>query len=252
MNLQGKVALVTGGGVRVGRALSLGLARAGAHVVVHYNRSAGPAEETVAEARQLGAEAVAVQGDFASAEEVRRVALTAQEAFANAAGKRGVDLLVHAASPFVKGRFFETDLETWHTLSAAVMESLFLLARALAPGMQAQGSGAMVAIVDRGAFKPWPEYLFHGLAKTALWGLVRSLAVELAPEVRVNAVMPGPVLPPPHMDAARRVEMARNTLLQRWGSPEDVVEAVLYLLRADYVTGTALHVDGGERWVRGA
>jgi NAD(P)-dependent dehydrogenase (short-subunit alcohol dehydrogenase family) len=137
-------------------------------------------------------------------------------------------------------------------LSAAVMESFFLLARELAPGMRARGAGAMVAIVDRGAFEPWPEYLFHGLAKMALWGLVRSLAVELAPEVRVNAVGPGPVLPPPGMDAERQHQMAQNTLLQRWGRPDDVVEATLYLLRADYVTGTAIFVDGGQRRVRGA
>jgi pteridine reductase len=252
MDLQGQVALVTGGGVRVGRALSLGLARAGARVVVHYNRSAGPAEETVAEARRLGAEAVAVRGDFSSAEEVLRVADVAQRAFSDVNQERGVDILVHAASPFVKGRLFETDLEAWRLLSATVMESFFLLARELAPGMRARGAGAMVGIVDRGAFEPWPEYLFHGLAKMALWGLVRSLAVELAPEVRVNAVVPGPVLPPPEMDAETRDRVAGDTLLRRWGSPQDVVEATLYLARADYVTGTAIFVDGGERWVRGA
>lgn len=252
MDLQGRVALVTGGGVRVGRALSLGLAQAGARVVVHYNRSAAPAEQTVAEARRLGAEAVAVQGDFTSAEEVRRVAEVAQQAFGLAGEQSGVDLLVHAASPFIKGRLFETNLEAWHRLSAAVVESFFLLARALAPGMRAQGEGAIVAILDRGAFEPWPEYLFHGLAKTALWALVRSFAAELAPEVRVNGVVPGPVLPPPDMDTATASKVADDTLLKRWGGPQDVVEATLYLLRADYVTGTAIFVDGGERWVRGA
>ena len=239
MDLQGKVALVTGGGVRVGRAISLGLARAGARVVVHYNSSAGPAGETVAEARQLGTEAVAVQGDFASPEAVRRVARAARQPFGD------VDLLVHAASPFVKGRLFDTGLDTWHFLSAAVVESFFLLAQELAPGMQARGQGAIIAILDRGAFEPWPEYLFHGLAKMALWGLVRSLAVELAPEVRVTGVVPGPVLPPPDMNAEAMAQIAGATLLQRWGGPHDVVEAVLYLARADYVTGTAIFVDGG-------
>jgi NAD(P)-dependent dehydrogenase (short-subunit alcohol dehydrogenase family) len=112
VDLEGKVALVTGGGIRVGRALSLGLARAGARVVVHYNRSAGPAEATVAEAQQLGAEAVAVQGDFTSADDVRRVARAAQQAFSRDDRQSGVDLLVHAASPFIKGRLFDTDLET--------------------------------------------------------------------------------------------------------------------------------------------
>ncbi|MEJ2211524.1 MAG: SDR family oxidoreductase [Anaerolineae bacterium] len=246
MDLQGKVALVTGGGVRVGRAISLGLARAGARVVVHYNTSSGPAEETVAEAQRLGAEAVAMQGDFSSTEQVREVARAARQAFGD------VDVLVHAASPFVKGRLFDTDLETWHLLSAAVVESFFLLTRELAPAMQQAGEGAIVAILDRGAFDPWPEYLFHGLAKMALWGLVRSFAAELAPAVRVNGIVPGPVLPPPGMEAGVAEKVAQDTLLKRWGSPGDVVEAVLYLARAEYVTGTALFVDGGERWVRGA
>jgi len=246
MELQGKVALVTGGGVRVGRAISLGLAQAGARVVVHYNRSSAPAEQTVAEARRLGAEAVAVQGDFSSEERVREVARTARQRFGD------VEVLVHAASPFVKGRLFETDLQTWHFLSATVVESFFVLTQELAPGMRTQGQGSIVAILDRGAFDPWPQYLFHGLAKMALWGLVRSLATELAPEVRVNGVVPGPVLPPPGMDAGTMARVADETLLKRWGSPHDVVEAVLYLARADYVTGTATFVDGGERWVRGA
>jgi NAD(P)-dependent dehydrogenase (short-subunit alcohol dehydrogenase family) len=246
MDLQGKVALVTGGGVRVGRAISLGLARAGARVVVHYNRSSGPADETVAQAHHLGAEATAVQGDFASADQVREVARAARQAFGD------VDLLVHAASPFVKGRLFDTDLETWHLLSATVVESFFLLTQELAPAMKKRGEGSIVAILDRGAFDPWPEYLFHGLAKMALWGLVRSFAAELAPEVRVSGIVPGPVLPPPEMDAATADRVAQDTLLKRWGSPADVVEAALYLARADYVTGTAIFVDGGERWVRGA
>ncbi|MFN2228085.1 MAG: SDR family oxidoreductase [Anaerolineae bacterium] len=252
MDLEGKVALVTGGGVRVGRAISLGLARAGARVVVHYNKSSGPAEETVAEARRLGSEAVAVQGDFSSAQQVREVARIARQAFGGPLETPGVDVLVHAASPFVKGRLFDTDLETWHLLSATVVESFFLLTRELAPAMKQRGAGAIVAILDRGAFDPWPEYLFHGLAKMALWGLVRSFAAELAPEIRVNGIVPGPVLPPPGMDAGTAARVAQDTLLKRWGSPQDVVEAVLYLVRADYVTGTAAFVDGGERWVRGA
>lgn len=252
MDLQDKVALVTGGGVRVGRAISLGLARAGARVVVHYNRSSGPAEETVSQARRLGAEAVAVQGDFSSAERAHEVARAAQQAFGGPRDPRGVDVLVHAASPFVQGRLFDTDLETWHLLSATVVESFFLLTRELAPAMKQRGEGSIVAILDRGAFEPWPEYLFHGLAKMALWGLVRSFAAELAPEIRVNGLVPGPVLPPPDMDAATADRVAQDTLLKRWGGPQDVVEAVLYLARADYVTGTAAFVDGGERWVRGA
>jgi pteridine reductase len=129
-----------------------------------------------------------------------------------------------------------------------LVESFLLLAQGLAPGMVQRGEGAILAILDRGAFEPWPGYLAHGVGKSALWALVRSLAVELAPQVRVNAVVPGPVLPPPHHTAEQRDREAKGTLLGRWGTPQDVLDAVLFLVRSDYATGEALFVDGGERW----
>jgi pteridine reductase len=114
--------------------------------------------------------------------------------------------------------------------------------------MQARGEGAIITLLDRGAVEPWPRLLVHGVAKSALWALTRSLAVGLAPEVRVNGLVPGPVLPPPHYSEARIARRAQDTLLERWGHPQDVVDAVLFLVRCDYVTGEALFMDGGERW----
>lgn len=242
MDPKGKVALVTGGGVRVGRALSLGLAQAGAHVALHYNRSAGPAEETAAEARRLGVEAAAIHGDLAQPEAAKTVAQAAIDSFGR------VDILVHAASPFVRGSLAEVTLATWRELFGVVVESFLLLVQALAPGMVERGDGAILAILDRGIFDPWPEFLAHGTAKSALWALARSLAVELSPQVRVNGVAPGPVLPPPGRTAENLERIAQGTLLKRWGSPQDVVDAILFLIRSDYVTGQIVVVDGGERW----
>jgi pteridine reductase len=247
-SISDKTALITGGAARVGRAITLGLAQAGARVAVHYNRSADVARETVAQAQALGVEAQAFQADLADPDATRALAAEVQARFGDRDRGRGVDILVHAASPFVRASLAETTPETWQLEMGVIAESFLLLAQALAPGMVERGEGAIVAILDRGVFDPWPAYLAHGAAKSALWALARSLAVELAPQVRVNSVVPGPVLPPPGMPQAAKDRVAAGTLLGRWGSPQDVVDAVLYLIRADYVTGETLVVDGGDRW----
>lgn len=242
MDPRGKVALVTGGGVRVGRAITLGLAEAGAHVTVHYNRSAKPAQETAAQARDLGVQALPVQANLADPTETRQLAQAALEHFGR------VDVLVHSASPFIQGSLHDTRLETWRLVMGVLVESFFLLAQELTPGMVERREGAIVTILDRGTFDPWPKYLAHGVGKTALWALTRSLAVELAPQVRVNSIVPGPVLPPPGFTSQETAYGAQGTLLDRWGEPGDVVEAALFLIRSAYVTGEVLFVDGGERW----
>jgi pteridine reductase len=247
-NPKNKTALITGGAARVGRAITLGLAQAGASVAVHYNRSAEAAQETVAQAQALGVEAHPFQADLADPDAVHALAAEVQARFDDRDHGRGVDILVHAASPFVRAALAGTTLETWRLEMGVIAESFLLLTQELTPGMVERGAGAIIAILDRGVFDPWPAYLAHGAAKSALWALARSLAVELAPQVRVNGVAPGPVLPPPGLPQAIKDRLAAGTLLGRWGSPQDVVDAVLYLIRADYVTGEVLFVDGGERW----
>jgi len=242
MNPQGKTALVTGGAVRVGRAMTLALARSGANVVVHYNSSAGPAEETAAEARALGVEAQIVQADIGDPEAVAGLVRAVEATFG------GVDILVNSASPFVRKQLHETTLADWHFVLGALLDGPFLLAQAFASGMIARGSGLIVNILDQAAFTPFPSHLAHSVGKHGLLGLTRNLAVALAPSVRVNAIAPGPVLPPPDYVPEQNDRIAAKTLLQRWGSPDDVVRALLYLIDADYVTGDVLFVDGGERW----
>lgn len=242
MNLQGKTALVTGGAVRVGRAMTLALARGGANVVVHYNSSAGPVEEAVAEARALGVEALPVAANLADPDAVGALIGAVEAAFG------GVDILVNSASPFVRKALHETTLDDWHFVLGALLDGAFLLSQAFAPGMIARGDGVIVNILDQSAFAPSPAYLAHSVGKHGLLGLTRNLAVALAPTVRVNAIAPGPVLPPPDYTPEQNVRIAARTLLQRWGSPDDVVKALLYLIDADYVTGAVLFVDGGERW----
>lgn len=244
MNLKGKTALITGGAVRVGRALTLALAEDGANVIINYNRSADAAEATAAEARAFGVEALAVQADIGDPDAVAALVNAANEHFDS------VDLLVNSASPFVRARLHETTPEQWRFVLGALLDGPFLLCQAFAPGMVARGEGLIVNILDRAAFAPFPRFLAHSVGKHGLLGLTRNLAVELAPAVRVNAIAPGPVLPPVGYTPEQNARVVANTLLQRWGSPDDVVKALRYLVDADYVTGEVLFVDGGERLSR--
>ena len=160
----------------------------------------------------------------------------------------GIDVLVNSASPFIRAGLHETTPEQWRGVLGALLDGPLLLCQAFAPGMVARRAGLIVNILDRTACAPFPRFLAHSVGKHGLLGLTRNLAVALAPAVRVNAISPGPVLPPEGYTPEQNARIAANTLLQRWGSPSDIVRALRYLVDADYVTGEVLVVDGGERW----
>lgn len=242
MDPKGKTALITGGAVRVGKAITLALAEAGANVVVNYNRSAGPARETTAAARAFGVRALAVQSDIGDQQQVAAMAAAAKTEFG------GVDILVNNASLWMKTPFPADNLDAWQSVTNILINGSFYCANAVAPLMLAKGEGAIVNIIDLSAYEPWPDYIAHSTGKAALLAMTRQLALELAPAVRVNAVAPGPVLPPPDFDDAMIARSADKTLLNRWGTPEDIAEAVLFFVKAGYVTGEALAVDGGQRF----
>jgi NAD(P)-dependent dehydrogenase (short-subunit alcohol dehydrogenase family) len=240
MDIQGKVALVTGGAVRVGKAITLMLAGAGAHVVVNYHGSTEAAQATAAAARALGVEALPIQCDVADAGAVQAMARQVMERWG------GVDILVNSAGYFGKTPVPTDDLDTWHRVTRISIDGAFYVANALAPAMLRRGGGAIVNIVDLLAWTPRRGFTAHAVGKAGLLALTHQLALELAPTIRVNAVAPGPVMPPPDYDEGKRKEIAGRTLLERWGSAEDVAGAVRYLVEADYVTGATIHVDGGE------
>ena len=242
MEIAGKVALVTGGAHRVGKAITMMLAKAGAHVVVNYYSASTEAEQTVAEAQALGVHARAIQCDVAEWTEVQSMADAIIEEFG------GVDIIVNSASLFDKMPFPTDDLSTWHRVTAVSIDGPFYVCNALAPSMLARGGGSIVNIVDLSAWEPWVNFTAHSVSKAALLAFTKQLALELAPTIRANAVAPGPVLPPPNYDEKQAEKTARRTLLGRWGTPEDVAFAVRYLLEAEYVTAAVLTVDGGERY----
>lgn len=243
MDLSHKTALVTGGAVRVGRAISLALAGEGMRVVVHYNSSSGPADEVCEEIRKGGGEAVAVGGDLSDVDQVRRIAREAVEAFG------GIDVLVNNASVFPEQTLEETDEALWDHTLAVNLRAPFFLIRHLASTLR-ERRGAVVNLCDLAGIQAWAGYAAHGISKAGIIHLTKVAARSLAPEVRVNGIAPGAVLPPESMSDDELDRLAKQTPLKRIGSPDDVVCALLYLLHADFVTGEVLVVDGG-RLVRG-
>lgn len=242
MRIENKTALVTGGAHRVGKAIALELARAGANLVINYHSSDAAARETVGQAEALGVGASAVQADISDLEQVRALVGAAGERFGS------VDILVNSASIWKETPMPMGDFADWHRVLDVLVDGAMYLADSVAPMMLQRGEGAMINIVDLSAWKPFPGYIAHSVGKAALLALTRQLALELAPAVSVNAVAPGPVLAPPAYSAEDVARVASRTLKGRWGAAQDVADAVRFLVEADYITGEVLVVDGGQRY----
>jgi pteridine reductase len=234
-----RVALVTGGAVRLGRALSLGLARAGYDVLVTYRSSERVAQSMAREVGALGRRCEIVAADLAEPKSADVVGEAATRAFGR------LDVLVNSAASFDAAPLLEVDAERWDAVMALNVRAPHLLVRALAPLLR-QSQGSVVNIADLGAFQAWVEHPHHAVSKAALVHLTRVQARALAPEIRVNAVAPGTVLAPDSYSDERLEALAEAAPLRRLGSPEDVVSAVLYLARATFVTGQVIAVDGGR------
>jgi len=244
MNIQSKTALITGGAHRLGKAIALELAKAGANVVINYNSSVAAAQETVAEAEALGVQALAIQCDIADLAGVQAMVAQIAECFG------GLDILVNNADYFGKHPFPTDDYATWKRVIDITVNGSFYVSNECAPLILAAGGGAIVNIVDLSVWQPWKGFTAHAVAKAGLMALTQQMALELAPTVRVNAVAPGPVLAPPDYTEEQLAAVKSGTLLQRWGRAEDVAQAVRFLVEAEYITGDVIFVDGGERFAR--
>jgi len=241
VKLRGKVALVTGGAKRVGREIALALAGRGCAVAITYRSSRREAESTAAAIRRKGVRALAVEADQRDGTEVR----AAVRAIETRLGP--LDVLINNASSF-----YPTPLETvteaqWDDLIGTNLSGPWRFAQAVSPGMKRRGQGKIINLVDSAAFSPWPAYLPYCAAKGGLVTLTWGLAKALAPKIQVNGIAPGPILMPEGIGTAEKRKAIKKTLLKRMGSPQDIVQAVLFLLEgSDFVTGVILPVDGGR------
>ncbi|NLE86355.1 MAG: SDR family oxidoreductase [Myxococcales bacterium] len=232
-------ALVSGAGQRLGQAIALALGQRGAHVVVHYHRSRTGAEETAAAIHARGGRADLLQADLSDARAARELVDRAVEVLG------GLDLLVPSAANFERIPYDDLDDDALERALGLNLAGPFALAHQASPALRAS-RGNIVFITCSSATAPYRNYLPYTVSKAALRHLMRTLSLELAPDVRVNAVAPGTVLPPTSYTPAAIDKLARAVPLQRIGSPEDVVRAVLYLHDSPFVTGQELVVDGGR------
>jgi pteridine reductase len=245
MNLEGKVAIVTGAALRLGRAQALALAEQGARLVVHYHTSAGPAEKVAREIRSMGSEAIAVQADLSRPMDSPAIVEQAVARFGQ------VDILVNSASIFEPGRWDETDEESWDRHFDINLKSPFFLTQAFARQVGPGRRGHVVNLADWRAVSPGTHYVAYTLTKAALVAMTKSLALSLAPHIQVNAIAPGLILPPPGRGPEYLEQSALQVPLRRTGTPGEITEALLYLLRSDFVTGELLTITGGEHLVTG-
>jgi pteridine reductase len=239
VELKGRVALVTGAGRRIGRAIATGLAQEGARLAVHYHSTGDGAATLVDEIKAAGGDARLFQADLSVAEAAAALVDQVATAF-------GVlDVLINSAGIMERTPIGTVTPAMWDTLFAINLRAPFFAAQAAAARMGERG-GAIVNIADLAGFEAWAAYIPYAITKTGVIQMTRVLANALAPHIRVNAIAPGAVLLPEDWDAAAAQRIIATTPLRRLGSPADVVQGVLYLLHADYVTGHTLVVDGGR------
>lgn len=243
-DLENKVAFVTGSARRVGRAIALAFAEQGANVVIHHvsPSSAEPARTTAAEAKDLGVDAFITTGDQASPDDVVRMI----EEIRGYYGR--IDVLVNSAALFRRVDFLEVDYEEWQQVIDVNLTGPFLLTQHAARLMIENGNGGVIInIGDNGGLNGWPAYPHHSISKAGVIMLTRVSALALAPhDVRVNCVVPGPVLLPPGSTEEAEERIAASLPLGRLGDPENVGHACVFLAQNDFATGTVLRVDGGE------
>ncbi len=243
MNLSGKIALVTGGAKRVGKSISQALAATGCRLVVHYNSSQTEAETTIRQLHAAGHEAIALQADITQEAEVDRMITAAVSHFGQ------IDILVNNAALFYRTPVDTLTIEDWERVMDVNLTGTFLCAHKIGLRMRDWGWGHIINIADVAGLRPWADYIPYSVSKACVLTFTQGLAMELAPHVMVNAVIPGPVLfqgDTPDSVQQREID---KTLVKRAGAPKDVAQVVVFVAESDYSTGATFHVDGGRSLV---
>ena len=240
MNMVPGVALVTGAGRRIGRAIARDLAAHGWAVGVHYSGSAADADAVVAEIRGRGGRAAALKADLADAGAVEGLVP------ACVAELGAPSCLVNNAALFRDDRVGGLDAASWDEQMAVNFRAPVFLAQAFAAHLATGTTGCIVNIIDQRVWRPNPQFFSYTAAKAGLWAVTRTLAQALAPRIRVNAIGPGPTLPNSLQSAADFAAEAGATLLGRGTTPEEIAAAVRFILDAPAMTGQMIALDGGQ------
>lgn len=232
--------LVTGASRRIGRCLALDQGARGRDVIIHYGRDEAGAAETAAAVRDTGREAWILQADLGVVDATERLA---DEALRIAPH---LDRVVLSAANFHRTPIDTATSEDFDRAMQVNARSTWILGVRLGRHLRARGGGAMLTIADVAGLSAWPSHIPYSASKAAVISMVQGFARALAPTVRVNAIAPGPILPPAGADANDGELAVQRTILQRWGAPEDIAAAAHFLLEARYITGYTLPVDGGR------
>ena len=242
MNLNGKVAIVTGGSVRLGKAIALCLAEEGVKIGLHYNQSSEQAEGTLEEISSLGSTGILVGADF------RQPIQAAEKIVEKTLSEfNRLDILVNSAAIFEESSVSSVTGDHWDRHFDVNLKAPFFLCQKFALQLESGARAQIVNIADWRGTRPGSDHLVYTLSKSALVAMTKSLALHLAPDVQVNAIAPGAVLPPPGSDRIDLQQIAETIPLMRTGTPQDVTNALLYFLRSDFITGEVLHVTGGQQ-----
>ena len=232
------VALVTGAAHRVGKALAAGLAGNGYDIALHFHASAAKVEGAVSEIAGAGGRATLFQADLTTGDAPAQLVRDVVDSFGR------LDVVVNSAAVMIRMPMGQITADGWDAVMNLNLRAPFLIAQEAARHLP--DGASIINIADLAAFETWPAYVPHGVSKSGVVYLTRALARVLAPRVRVNAIAPGTVLLPDDFDAVAAAHLTETTPLRRAGSPDDVVQAMLYLLQATYVTGETIIVDGGR------
>lgn len=245
MILHGKNVLITGAARRIGREIALTLARSGARILIHYNRSRREAETLQKEIVRGGGKALLFQADFSRPKNLHAEIKKFAGKVYREAGK--VDLLINNASIFYPTPLAKVTEKDWDAFLTVNLKSPFFLSKEIGLRMFKQKSGKIINLIDGTAERPNADFLPYGISKAGLLAATRGLAKALAPHVQVNGIGPGPILPPEFAGGKKtKAAAASKTLLKRFGNPRDIAQTVKYLAEGtDFVTGVFLPVDGG-------
>jgi len=240
MNISGKVALITGSAKRIGRLTATELAKRGARVAIHFRSSGQEATETLRLIQDDGGSGSLFQADLSEVPAIEDMFRKLDQQFG------GLDILVNSASTFHTSTAEDTSAELWDEQLNSNARAPFFVAQAAAQMMMKRGNGKIINIVDVAGEMIWPGYFAYSVSKAALIAVNRGLAKAYAPEIQVNGIAPGPVLFPDHYTEEQKRTAIERTLLKRAGHPSDIVNAVVFLIENDYITGEIIHVDGGR------